>query len=346
MWHVDNKTPFAVDRTWIRDNDGAEVWVVALKATYECLPNGTTRIAQVQIPVNTGTVLHEDGVSPLHETDLGPAKAATDVWLAGHAWCQSGQPTRQIDVRFEVGPVKRHVRVHGDRKWVPGMLRNTTGEATPFKQMPLTWARAYGGGGPDCASGNPVGCGIHRRADGSHPMPNLEHPHHATGNLLVNHPGHGVGPVPRHWPGRSRYAGTYDAHWQRTRAPLPPENLNPAHWQVAPKDMQVPGHLNGGERVFLDNLTPPGFAARGLYETRIPKLSLGWRTRFYDGSQALSRSQIHNLILLPDGVQGSGPLICVVHHMTLACHAKVNQLDSTTVSVKARPLDKAQERPA
>jgi hypothetical protein len=115
---------------------------------------------------------------------------------------------------------------------------------------------------------------------------------------------------------------------------------------VAPKDLQVPGHLNGGERVFLDNLTRPGFAARGLYETRIPKLSLGWRTRFYDGTQASSRSQIHNLILLPDGVQGSGPLICVVHHMTLACHAKVNQLDATTVSVKARPLDKAQERPA
>jgi hypothetical protein len=32
--------------------------------------------------------------------------------------------------------------------------------------------------------------------------------------------------------------------------------------------------------------------------------------------------------------------------MTLACHAKVNQLDATTVSVKARPLDKAQEHSA
>jgi hypothetical protein len=32
--------------------------------------------------------------------------------------------------------------------------------------------------------------------------------------------------------------------------------------------------------------------------------------------------------------------------MTLACHAKVNQLDATTVSVKARPLDKTREHSA
>jgi hypothetical protein len=332
MWHVENKTPFAAGRTWLRDGEGAEVWVVALKATYECLPNGSTRVAAVQVPVNTGTVLHDDGVSPLHETDLGPSKQATDVWLAGHAWSQDGKATRLLDVGFEVGPVKRQVRVHGDRQWEGGLLRNYSGETTPFVKMPLTWARAYGGGGSDCATGNPVGCGIRPREDGSHSMPNLEKPGHASGNLLVSHPAQGVGPMLRHWPHRNKYAGSHDAQWVRERAPLPPLDVQPEHWQVAPQEQQVPGRIQGGERVMLKNLTIPGFAPNGYYETRIPKLSLAWTTRFYDGSQQSSGSAVHNVILLPDGEKGSGPLICVVHHMTLPCHARVNQLDTTTVT--------------
>ena len=259
-------------------------------------------------------------------------KQATDVWLAGHAWSQDGKATRLLDVGFEVGPVKRQVRVHGDRQWEGGLLRNYSGEATPFVKMPLTWARAYGGGGSDCATGNPVGCGIRQRADGSHPMPNLEKPGHPSGNLLVSHPAQGVGPLLRHWPHRQKYAGSHDTQWDRERAPLPPLDVQPEHWQVAPQEQQVPGRIQGGERVMLKNLTAPGFAPNGYYETRIPKLSLAWTTRFYDGSQQSSRSAVHNVILLPDGQKGSGPLICVVHHMTLPCHARVNQLDTTTVT--------------
>jgi hypothetical protein len=32
MWVVDNNTPFAVERGFLRDRQGGEVWIVAIKA--------------------------------------------------------------------------------------------------------------------------------------------------------------------------------------------------------------------------------------------------------------------------------------------------------------------------
>lgn len=340
MWQLDNQTPFAADSTWIRDADGAEIWIVAVKASYALLPDGSTRIAAHQVPVNTGTVLHDDGVSPVHETDLGPPKLNTDVWLAGHAYPPGGQAVTRLRAGFEVGPVVRHLQVLGDRYRVPGLLGNAASAPQPFTQMALTWARAYGGSGPDCPTGNPVGRGIVADARGLTWLPNLEHPSRATTNLLVTSPSMGVGPVPRHWPQRSRHGGTYDAAWQATRAPLPPADVNALHWQVAPEPQQAPGHLRGGEPVALMNLTPPGFAKNGMYRFRLPRLTLGFRTRFYDGSILISRSVVHSVILQPDGHHGSGPLVSVVHHMHLPCHAKVNLLDRTSITRKTRPLDR------
>jgi hypothetical protein len=331
MWQISNRTLFAADFTWIRDADGAEVWIVAVKATYELLPDGASRIAAHQPPVNSGLVLHEDGKSPLFETDLGPSKGATDIWLVGHAHSQTGQPVTQIRIGFSIGATVRQLDVIGDRD-----AHNSFTAPKPFISMPLTWARCYGGSGPECSSGNPVGCGIMPQADGRHPLPNLLQPNNSSGTIAQ-----GVGPIPRHWPQRSQYAGTYDAAWQQSRAPLQAADIDPRHWQVAPTEQQAPGHLKGGETITLQGVTPAGFAPGSIYRSILPKLSLGFRTKFYDGSIISSRSVIHSVILLPDGVGGSGPLISVIYHTALPCHAKVNQLDRTIIIEKRRPLDRA-----
>lgn len=329
MWKLDNKTAYAADSTWVRDADGAEIWIVAVKATYALQADGSLRPATHQLPLNPGLVMHEDGKSPLFETDLGPAKNATDIWLSGHAYSQNGQPLSRTRVAFAVGPVVRHLEVVGDRDG--GLF---SAEPRPFVRMPLLWSRAFGGGGAECASGNPAGCGLRAMPDGRQPLPNLLDPADPGSRT-----GHCFGPVPRHWPLRRQFAGTYDEHWQNTRAPLQAADLDPRHWQVAPLQQQVAGHLRGGEAIALQGVTPPGFAPSGIVRCSLPKLTLGFQTRFLDGSSATSRSVIHNLILLPDGVDDSGPLICVVHHMALPCHARVNQLDCTIISEKRRPLD-------
>lgn len=38
------------------------------------------------------------------------------------------------------------------------------------------------------------------------------------------------------------------------RAPFPPQDLNPAHWQMANKEQQVPGRIQGGERVMFNKI--------------------------------------------------------------------------------------------
>jgi len=97
----------------------------------------------------------------------------------------------------------------------------------------------------------------------------------------------------------------------------------------------VPGYLKGGEEIVLLNLTPPGFAAKGRVGLRLPKITLAFQTHFFNGEMMRSRAVIHTLILEPDEAR-----ISLVYHMTLPCHALVNQLDRTLILQKRRPLDR------
>ena len=45
MWMVNNQTPFAAACNWNLDKNAAKIWVVAVKATFDILPDGSTRIA-------------------------------------------------------------------------------------------------------------------------------------------------------------------------------------------------------------------------------------------------------------------------------------------------------------
>jgi hypothetical protein len=337
MWALENRTPFAADRTWVRDADGAEVWVVAVKATYDILPDGSLRVSPGQPPVNTGPGKHPGLESLQHETDLGPSKAATDIILNGHAFAQSERPVFELTVGFRVGTLLRSARVHGDRFWQPGLLFSAASQAVPFLSMPLVYERAFGGDSPDSKrnSGNPVGRGIVPAKDGRTWLPNIETPDNPVRDAGDSPPVTGFGAIPVHWPGRRRYAGTYDREWLENRRPLAPRDLDPRFWQIAPPEQQVTGRLRGGEEVVLVNLTRPGYAQDGRLAFHLPRISLAFETRFLDGTRERSRPAIHTLILEPDF-----PRVSVVQHMTLSCHAKVNLLDRTTITQKQRPLDR------
>jgi hypothetical protein len=332
MWQVDNRTPFAAERGWVRDRDGAEIWLVAVKATFDIRPDGSTEVSEEQPPVLRTAEHHgEPGKSSIkYESDLVLTKKTTDVIVVGHACAPEGMAVTHADVGFKIGPIQKLLRVFGDRTW--GSFGASAPQ--PFEKMPVVYERAFGG--VDAKSSrpdkdwewrNPVGTGYAasgRNAAGLK-LPNVEDPKKLIGSWDDRPPPAGFGAIECHWQPRAGYAGTYDDHWMKTRQPLLAEDLDDRYFQCAPADQQAPEFLRGGESVILHNLHP-----QGRIQFTLPKLYFGFETRFYDGGRELHKNRrLHTVILEPDF-----PRVSLVWHSALPCHFKVQKLERTVVTLK------------
>ncbi|MCY7300614.1 MAG: DUF2169 domain-containing protein [Ilumatobacteraceae bacterium] len=333
MWQVDNRTPFAAERGWVRDRDGAEIWLVAVKATFDILPDGTTAVAKEQPPVLRVAEHHgEPGKSSVkYDADLVLTKKTTDVIVVGHAYAPRGTTVTHTDVGFKVGPVQKMLRVFGDRTW------NAIGMSapTPFERMPLVYERALGGVDlksktpeKDWEWRNPVGTGfsVSSRNATALRLPNVEDPKRLVSCWDDRPAPAGFGAIASHWQPRVAFAGTYDDRWMQTRQPLLAEDLDDRFFQSAPLDQQTPEFLRGGEPVVLLRLTP-----QGDLRFVLPKLYFGFETRFYDGSREIHKNRrLHTVILEPDY-----PRVSLVWHTALPCHFKVQKLERTIVTLKS-----------
>jgi len=332
MWQIDNRTPFAAERGWVRDRDGAEIWLVAVKATFDIRPDGTTEVSKVQpqvlrLPEHFG----EPGESSIkYDADLVLTKRTTDVVVVGHAYGPGGNAVTQLDVGFKVGPIQKMLRVFGDRRWKSvGMTA-----PEPFTKMPLVYERSFGGVdkvSPTPEKGwewrNPVGTGFATSGGNATglSLPNVEDPKQLISSWKDRPAPAGFGVIANHWQPRVRFAGTYDDHWMKTRQPLLAEDLDDRYFQSAPVDQQAAEFLRGGEPVVLLKLTPGGDLRLTL-----PKLYLGFETRFYDGSREFHQNcRLHTVILEPDLPRAS-----IVWHSALRCHFKVQKLERTIVTLK------------
>ena len=205
MWQVDNRTPFAAERGWVSDRDGAEIWLVAVKATFDILPDGSTIPSKDQPPVLRVPEYHgEPGKSSIkYEADLILTKNTTDVIVIGHAHAPGGRAVKELDVGFRVGQVQKTLRVFGDRRW--GLMGPTSPQL--FTKMPLVYERAFGGvdnKSPhperDWDWRNPVGCGYATKK--AHlddvPVPNIESPHRLISSCNDRPAPAGFGPMASH----------------------------------------------------------------------------------------------------------------------------------------------------
>jgi hypothetical protein len=52
MWLLQNDTPFAAASTWVRDENGAEEWIVAVKASFVIEQDGKQVLAAEQSEVS------------------------------------------------------------------------------------------------------------------------------------------------------------------------------------------------------------------------------------------------------------------------------------------------------
>jgi len=334
MWLIDNQTPFAVEIGWVRDRNGSEIWLVAVKCTFDINPDGSTTVSAPQPPVLRAPEYIGEPVnsSMKYDADLVLTKRTTDITAIGHAYAPGGTPVSEMEVGFRVGSVQKVLRVTGDRIWRTG----GPSSPEPFTKMPIVYERAFGGvdrksSNPerDWDWRNPIGTGFAVSRDNlvGVALPNIEYPDQPVRGWKDRPRPAGFGPIGSHWQPRVKFAGTYDDRWLSERQPLLPEDFDDRFLQCAPEDQQAPSFLRGGEPVVLYRLTAEG-------ETRfvLPKIFLGFETRFYDGSREIHTDRkLHSVI-----IEGDYPRVSLVWHSGLPCHVKPYKLERTIVTLKTQ----------
>jgi hypothetical protein len=301
MWLLDNETPFSAERTWTRDERGAEFWLVAIRAAFEIDADGRQRVADEQTEVQRSPIYGGDPVrgEMLSDCDFALSKTGTDVLVAGKAHAPGGRPTARSRVRLKVADIDKTVDVVGDRTFFQADVSTAMTRPEEFTAMPLSWSRAFGGWddeGKDWVAENPAGRGFaaeSRRLVGG-PAPNFEYPDAPYRSPRSGRPA-GFGPVAHHWQPRVGYGGTYDKEWEEHRDPLLPDDFDRRYFRCAPADQQTAHFLIGYEEVRLG-----GFSPDGPLGFVLPRIVFDVVTRFRGGADVRQVPDIHTLWIHPD----------------------------------------------
>jgi hypothetical protein len=334
MLQLDNRTPYEAERAVLLDIDGSEIWVIAVKATFNIKKSGPV-LADKQEPVCLADEYYgEPGNSSMkNENELVFKKPGTDVVVNGHAYAPKGKPVKRLDVSLRVHNRKKIIRVYGDRIWEDSLLELKISKPRPFIKMPLIYERAFGG--IDVSSDNPKKHGAeHRNPIGAgfgmsssflknKPLPNLEDPKDEIGDWKSRPRPVGFGFICKHWEPRRLYAGTCDQEYIENRLPLYPLDFDFRFFLSASHDLVFSPHLRGGEVFELRNLTPDGYIAFSL-----PKITLGFRT-LIEGKWIDHRANLGQVLIEPDV-----PRIMLTWHTHLPCHRKTFELEKTLIFEK------------
>jgi hypothetical protein len=328
MLQIDNHTPFVPGIAVFPDRKAIDTLYVIVKATMNLRPR--IGLAATQLPVTIADEYYEDPAnSSLKQvSDMHIGKPGTDVLLIGNAWGLNGAATTQADVTVSVAERRKTVRVMGDRSWKGG----APSAPAPFTSMPLVWERAFGGvhKADDrvySEERNPIGCGFRgKRAldefEGQ-PVPNLEDPAAPLRSLGQNPAPACFAPVSPSWLPRRAYAGTYDARWQKSRAPYLPDDFDPRFLQCAAPELTFDRYLEGNEPVEIHGASstgPIGFAlptARPIIEVTIA------------GAAQEAWANLETLLIEPDENRAS-----MTWRAAVPCDRQVLKVETITVKLR------------
>lgn len=315
---IKNARPFPTALTFGKTGEGAPFLSVIVKGTFELRDGGRARPAETQLPILTSDEAYnpKDPASALElESDLVPFKPRTDVILVGHAYAPYGRPAKVVDVEIEVGPLRKHLRVFGDRAW---SFPSAQADAVPyvvgpaeFVKMPLTWDRAFGGIDKAAAirPGNPprlpwcernyLGrgfCGARSVASiDKTPLPNVEDPDDLIRSWDHQPRPAGCGFFPRNSRPRADWWGTFDEKWQADRKPQLPLDFRFDAYNGADLTMQLAPYLLGDELVRLTNVSPQA----GQLRLGLPGLTPSVQLQL-SGQARRVPANLDTVVLLPD----------------------------------------------
>ena len=303
MWQIDDQTPYATERNWVRDANGGHHWLVAVRATFDMDPPGDLSLADEQLPpVLAPEHFGAPGESSLrYDSDLLAIKPSTDVLLHGSAHAPKGSPAKTVRVVLRVGLIEKQLLVHGERVYYDGLAGLSTTDPKPFVTRPIRYELAFGGGDTSAPEPsrhaiderNPVGRGHARRRANlvNAPAHSIEYGSGSPGSRAPA----GFGPIEPGWLPRRLLAGTYDAAWVRSKKPLLPNDYDPAFALCSPADQRPPSWLQGGEPVGLLNLCPEGTLAFTL-----PRVALEVRSFFGRRARPHGPTRLVTVLFEPD----------------------------------------------
>jgi hypothetical protein len=324
-----NKSAFRAMLNILADETGRDTLYVVVKGAFTLGPQ--PRVAEAQVdPVAEDVYWGEPATSSLkYASEVHVGKRGTDVVLLGHAYAPQGRPIPEMFAAVRVEGKQKAARVVGDRSWRPVLGGLTSPQ--PFIKMPLVYERAFGGfhdGGRGTVLAderNPVGVGF--RGKRSEPesvackVPNLEDPNHPIKKFGDTPPPAGFGFVAPSWQPRRRFAGTYDAGWQKERAPFLPKDFDRRFDNAAPAELIFDTFLTGGEPVSLMGVSPDG-TIQAVLPSQAPMVRVNLA-----GEGITLPVQMETVIIEPD--QGR---VCLSWRAAMACDKRALKIRSVLVT--------------
>lgn len=254
------------------DVTGQEHLVIVAKSTWRIPEPGQRPRPLSPQPIQMADVFvgNPSESALLYGSDLARYKPKCDVLFNASAHAPGGEPITELVVAWQVGPLRKGMRVHGQRYWRKRLGMISVSAADTFIRMPLHMGMAFGGtrqykkGWGDRARqltqahpANPVGIGwFGARADDEiegTPAPCLEGIDDPVRKPNGKQTPISFSALPRNNPLRRQYGGTYDQKWQDDIFPFLPEDFDERFHQCAPLDQQMP-FPRGGERIVLRNM--------------------------------------------------------------------------------------------
>jgi hypothetical protein len=270
-----NLTSFPAALSAGRDARGQMQVTVSLKATFAWDRSGkATPVTAVPLREEDELVGDSPNAGLAAAAEIGPPKPKVDVLLIGALAFRS--PVTEVNVGLVIGNrVRKIVRVVGDRVWQAGGGKIAPARPRAVTRVPIEWERAFGG--TDATDStffeprNPAGSGVVRRPHDlqGRPAPNFEDPRQPITSSKDRPAPYGFGPIAAHWQSRVKLGGTYDEKWKKERCPLLPADFDPAFFNLAPVDQQLPSYLVG-EVVRLDGMTENGADSFTLPDLKVP----------------------------------------------------------------------------
>ncbi len=267
---VINSKYIAADIAVALDVAGREHLVVVAKSTWSIPQSGQRpRPLPPQALVQADEYVDKPGESAMrYGADFARYKPRCDVLFDAYAHAPDGNSVSELLVAWQIGNLRKGLRVLGERTWSSTLGMLSISKPTPFTKQALHYGLAFGGTreypkGKNTLSEalleNPSGIGwagpkTQGGLDGQ-PAPSLEAVGDPISSPRGKHRPAAFSAIGRHWAPRKDYAGTYDEAWQKNDFPFLPKDYDEQFNQCAPQDQQM-AYPQGGEPVVLRNMMP------------------------------------------------------------------------------------------